>query len=951
MSSNIFFLVKFARIFTLDCFIYKMLLYKCLHSILSHAFFVLVLYLSATVAIFAQQTTPKPVATLNKNISDTTRTVNKNDTTSIPVAKADPNQIDSEISYTATDSIEIFGDGTGFLHGNADIHYKKINLKANLVRVKMDSSLIYAQGTLDTLGVVTGNPIFTEGDGEPYSAKQLTYNLRTKKGYIRQAVTQQGEAYILSDRTKKNEEDALCMVDGKYTTCSDHDHPHFYLSLSKAKVKPGNYIATSYANIVLLDIPLPLYIPFGYFPFNSKYSSGIEMPNFETDHERGYGLTNGGYYFALSDYADLDVTGDIYFKGTWGIGIRSNYLKRYKYNGSLNFTYREDVTSERDLPDYSKYKNMSISWTHSQNPKVNPFRTFSAGVNFSTSGYNRSNINSYYSPVNAENTKGSSISFSQRFPNNPFSISGSMLINQRTRDSTISLTLPNVSISMSRIYPLKRKNAIGKERWYEKISLSYSGTMSNSINTKEYLLLKSSLAEDWRNGMQHSIPISASFNILKYITVSASANYQERWSLKTVQKSWEWNEAKRTGKEVQETVYGFARNGSFNTGLSANTTLYGFYTPLKSIFGDNIQKIRHVLTPSIGLGYNPDFGDPFWGVWDSYTKRTVDPKDNTKIIEEQVYYSRFSNTVYGGPGRGKSGSVNFSLGNNLEMKVANPNDTTKADATRIISLIDNLSISGSYNMAADSMQWSNFSTSLRLKFGKSYNISLSMAFDPYMYGLSSSGNPVRINKLRWNYGKFPRFLGTGTSFSYTLSDQTFKKKSDKKKKINSTDNQNEEDESFKDENVNDKLVEGGDKQKLSSGEKDEDGYERVNIPWSLSINYTVRYSDDNSKFNYEKMEYGRKFTQNLNLSGNLQLTPGWQISGSTSYDFEAKQFSYTVFNITRNLHCWTLTGSMVPFGPYKTYSFRIGVNASMLRDLKYEKQGSRGGYTNNVTWY
>ncbi|MFV0471874.1 MAG: putative LPS assembly protein LptD [Paludibacteraceae bacterium] len=888
---------------------------------------------------------------MNKNISDTTRTVNKNDTTSIPVAKADPNQIDSEISYTATDSIEIFGDGTGFLHGNADIHYKKINLKANLVRVKMDSSLIYAQGTLDTLGVVTGNPIFTEGDGEPYSAKQLTYNLRTKKGYIRQAVTQQGEAYILSDRTKKNEEDALCMVDGKYTTCSDHDHPHFYLSLSKAKVKPGSYIATSYANIVLLDIPLPLYIPFGYFPFNSKYSSGIEMPNFETDHERGYGLTNGGYYFALSDYADLDVTGDIYFKGTWGIGIRSNYLKRYKYNGSLNFTYREDVTSERDLPDYSKYKNMSISWTHSQNPKVNPFRTFSAGVNFSTSGYNRSNINSYYSPVNAENTKGSSISFSQRFPNNPFSISGSMLINQRTRDSTISLTLPNVSISMSRIYPLKRKNAIGKERWYEKISLSYSGTMSNSINTKEYLLLKSSLAEDWRNGMQHSIPISASFNILKYITVSASANYQERWSLKTVQKSWEWNEAKRTGKEVQETVYGFARNGSFNTGLSANTTLYGFYTPLKSIFGDNIQKIRHVLTPSIGLGYNPDFGDPFWGVWDSYTKRTVDPKDNTKIIEEQVYYSRFSNTVYGGPGRGKSGSVNFSLGNNLEMKVANPNDTTKADATRIISLIDNLSISGSYNMAADSMQWSNFSTSLRLKFGKSYNISLSMAFDPYMYGLSSSGNPVRINKLRWNYGKFPRFLGTGTSFSYTLSDQTFKKKSDKKKKINSTDNQNEEDESFKDENVNDKLVEGGDKQKLSSGEKDEDGYERVNIPWSLSINYTVRYSDDNSKFNYEKMEYGRKFTQNLNLSGNLQLTPGWQISGSTSYDFEAKQFSYTVFNITRNLHCWTLTGSMVPFGPYKTYSFRIGVNASMLRDLKYEKQGSRGGYTNNVTWY
>ena len=395
---------------------------------------------------------------LNKSLIDTTKIL-------LPV-KQKSNQIDAEIVYNAQDSIVFLGNGTGFLHGKSDITYKNINLKADFVRIKMDSSLIFAHGTLDSIGQKVGEPVFKEGESE-YASRELTYNLKTKKGYIRQAVTQQGEGYVISDRTKKTSGDILCLAGGKYTTCDNHDHPDFYLSLSKAKLKPGGYIVTGPAHLVIADVPLPIAIPFGFFPFTDKYSSGVLMPTYVDELTRGFGLINGGYYFALSDYGDLELKGDIYTKGTWALSGNTTYMKRYKYRGSLSVSYREDVTGEKDMADYSKANNMSIRWSHSQDQKANPYFNFSSSVNFSTSGYNRSNINSYYNPnLNSENTKGSSVSFSQRFPESPFSISGSMLINQRTKDSTISLTLPNISISMGRIYPLKRKNAIGKERWY-----------------------------------------------------------------------------------------------------------------------------------------------------------------------------------------------------------------------------------------------------------------------------------------------------------------------------------------------------------------------------------------------------------------------------------------------------------------------------------------------------
>ncbi|MEI7502190.1 MAG: putative LPS assembly protein LptD [Paludibacter sp.] len=865
---------------------------------------------------------------LNKSLIDTTKIL-------LPV-KQKSNQIDAEIVYNAQDSIVFLGNGTGFLHGKSDITYKNINLKADFVRIKMDSSLIFAHGTLDSIGQKVGEPVFKEGESE-YASRELTYNLKTKKGYIRQAVTQQGEGYVISDRTKKTSGDILCLAGGKYTTCDNHDHPDFYLSLSKAKLKPGGYIVTGPAHLVIADVPLPIAIPFGFFPFTDKYSSGVLMPTYVDELTRGFGLINGGYYFALSDYGDLELKGDIYTKGTWALSGNTTYMKRYKYRGSLSVSYREDVTGEKDMADYSKANNMSIRWSHSQDQKANPYFNFSSSVNFSTSGYNRSNINSYYNPnLNSENTKGSSVSFSQRFPESPFSISGSMLINQRTKDSTISLTLPNISISMGRIYPLKRKNAIGKERWYEKISMSYSGTMANSIDTKEKLLLSSSLTRDWRNGMRHSIPVSTTFNILKYINVSPSINYTERWYLQSIDKNWD----NANQKVVTDTTNGFHRVYDFNMGVSASTKLYGFYMPIRSIFGDKIDRIRHVLTPSIGFSYMPDFGSSMWGYYDSYIKTALDNSNPTT-----VQYSHYEGSLYGTPGVGKSGNINFSLSNNVEMKVRNDNDTTGINPFTKVSLIDNLSVSGGYNLAADSMQWSQFSANLRLKLGKSYSLSLSGAFDPYLYALNSSGNPVHVNKLRWENGQFPRFLGTSTSYSYTLSNETFKKKAKSSSKDNSETNPDGTDLKGKEKDANKEKDSEKDKKKTEIGD---DGYQKVTVPWSISASYSIRYGNTNV-FDKTKMEYEMDFTHNLSFSGNLSLTTNWKFSSSTSYDFKAKQFTYTNINITRNLHCWTMTGSVVPFGVYKSYNVRIAVNASMLQDLKYEKQSSYG--TNNLTWY
>ena len=850
--------------------------------------------------------------------------------------------IDAPIHYKANDSIVFYGSGKGFLYGEGNVRYEQarpIELKADLIQMNMDSNTVYATGRLDSLGKPVGLPVFKDNTDE-YSSKELAYNFETRKGFIKGGITQQGEGYIVADKTKKMNEDEMCMQGGKYTTCDHHDHPHFYLQLTKAKVKPGSYIAAGPAYLVMEDVPLPLVIPFGFFPFTSSYSSGIIMPSYGDEMERGLFLKNGGYYFAINDYLDLEVTGEIYTKGTWGLQLGSTYTKRYKFNGNFRASYREDVYGEKDLPGYSKYNNFKVAWTHRQDPKASQYSSLSASVDFTTSGYNQSNVNNYYNPAEqSKNITSSSVNYTQRFPESPWSLSVNALVSQRSQDSTISLSLPNITVAMSRIYPFKRKEAVGKERFYEKIALSYNMTFANSITAKENKLMTSSFTKDWKNAIDHKIPITASFNLFKYLTISPSINLHDRMYFNKVNRSWN----KQQQEEQLDTMSGFFNVYDFNVGVSMQTKLYGFYTPNRKLFGDKIDRIRHVMTPSVSFNYHPDFGDDVWDFYSSYEKIIVDKNDINKITHQTVTYSPYSNGMYGVPGQGMVGAISWSLGNNVEMKVKDQKKSDEVGSTQYkkVSLIDNFTVSGGYNFAADSMKLQNFNAQLRIKLTKSFSLNLNGAFDPYKFGLNEYGKPVRVNQLR----DFPRFQGTGTSFQYTFNNDTFKKK-DKTKPTND-ENQDEENSGVdfnldQPSNIDKEKAEANSEKTTNS-----DGYVKPAVTWSFTFNYSVRWGISN-QFDYDMMDYKREWNHNLSFSGNLNPTPKWKLNYTGSFDLTALEITQMTLSIVRDLHCWRMSASVSPFGRYKSYMVTVGVNASMLQDLKYEK---RSDNSRNVLWF
>lgn len=855
--------------------------------------------------------------------------------------------LDAPVIYQAADSIVMTAGNWAFLYGEGDVKYQNIQLQSEVIEMNMDSSLVYAKFGLDSVGQEFGYPLFKEGD-QQYESKTMRYNFGTKKGYITDVLTQQGEGYVTAGRTKKMEGDVLNMVGGKYTTCDEHEHPHFYIQMTKAKVRPKKNIVTGPVYLVFEDVPLyPIGLPFCFFPFSDTYSSGIIMPTFGDESTRGFFLRDGGYYFALSDYMDLAVLGEIYTKGSWGLSSKSSYRKRYKYSGSFNASYLVTKTGDKGMPDFRKSKDLKLSWTHTQDPKANPYLSFSASVNFSTSSYDRNNQNSLYPNANGfadvnQNTKSSSINITKRFPNNPFTISGTMSINQTTRDSSIAVTLPSMTVTMSRIFPFKRKHPVGKERWYEKISMSYSGTFSNSITTKENLLFKSNLIKDWRNAMQHSIPVSATFQLFKYLNISPSVNYKERWYTNKIEKEYD---TQRQALVARDTTYGFYRVYDFNASISASTTLYGFFKPLPFL-GKKVEMIRHRMEPSITLSAQPDFASSRFGFYERYVYQDASGKD------QEIIYSPFEHHMYGVPGMGKQGNISFALKNNLEMKVRSDKDST---GFKKISLIDNLALGINYNMAADSFQWSDLSASLRLKLSKSYTLNLSGSFDTYTY--NEQGR--RINVPRWKAGKgIGRLRGTSASFSYTFNNETFKKwfgggddTSSEKGNKNSDPNsmENLDPELANGSNGGGEDGENGGRllgRKKETGEYDADGYLVTTIPWSFSFNYglSLSYGD----FNKKKREFDYRLTHSLNFNGNIQPTKNWRFNFNATYDFDAKRISYMTCNVTRDLHCWQMTASFVPVGPYKSYTFSVAVSSALLRDLKYDK---RSNFRDGQKWY
>ncbi|MDP4278568.1 MAG: putative LPS assembly protein LptD, partial [Bacteroidota bacterium] len=619
--------------------------------------------------------------------------------------------------------------------------------------------------------------------------------------------------------------------------------------------------------------------------------------------------------------------------GSWGLTGRTNYRVKYKYSGSFNASYLETVTSEKNLPDYAKAKNFNLTWSHSQDAKANPYRTFSASVNFATSGYARSDLKSYYNPeAFSSNTKSSSINMSQRFGDSPFSANMSMNITQRSKDSTLSVSLPSLTISMSSINPFKRKNAVGNPRWYEDIRLGYTGSFANSISeVKEDQFLHKSLIKDWKNGAQHNLSLSSKFNLLNYVTVTPSVNYTERWYSSSIRKNFD----QATNKEVTDTIWGFNRVWDYSASLTADTKLYGMYTPVRKIFGNKIGQIRHVITPSISYNYKPDFGAQRYGYYDDYSYT------DTKGVLQTVTYSRYANSLYGSPSAGKSGSIGFNVINNLEMKLNQPTDTGVVE--KKVSLIDLFQFGSSYNLAADSLNWSDISVALRLKFGKKYTLNLSTSLDPYMYQLNSSGNPVKVNETTFAKLGIPgRLTSTGTSFSYSISNETFKKK---EKKTNGDTGSGSSSEGG--EAASDGSAPTGTGQAPPAEQKPLDPeemlYQPFKMPWSINFSYSLRYG--RYTFNKEKLDYNYKLTQNLSLSGNISLYDKWKFTASTSYNFEYKQFATMNCTVSRDLHCWEMSASFIPIGPYKSYNFSIRVKSSLLQDLKYEQhQNPRDNY-------
>ena len=900
--------------------------------------------------------TPKDSKAVDKNIPDTTKMDslqlaiyhhNKAIDDSIradSMMRACSNGIDAPVRYSAEDSLVYDAEsGTAYLYGGSKVDYENMKLTSDKVHMNLDKSTVRATGTADSTeeGGIKGKPVFTMGKDE-YKSDTMAFNFKSKKGLIKGVYTEQQDGFLSGEVGKRDSSGSIYLQHGRYTTC-DKPHPDFYIALSRAKVRPGKDVVFGPAYLVVADVPLPLAIPYGFFPFSKKYSSGFIMPSYGDESDRGFYLRDGGYYFAISDKWDLKLLGEIYTKGSWGVSAASNYRKRYRYSGSFLFSYQDSKTGDKGLPDFAEQESFKIQWNHRQDPKANPYSSLSASVNFATSSYERNNLNSMYNPQTlTQSTRTSSVSWSTGFSSIGLSLSATTNLAQNMRDSSIQITLPDLNISLSRFYPFKRKHLVGKERWYEKISMSYTGQLANSISTKEDKLLHSNLIKDWKNAFQHTIPVQANFTLFNYINVTPSFNFTDRMYSKKVARGWDNTLQKEV---VRDTTYGFHNVYNWSMNVGASTKLYGFWTPNRKLFGDKIQAIRHVITPQVSFSYSPNFGARRYGYYDSY--QYTDASGNVKLVE----YSPYQDELYSVPGKYKTEMISWDVSNNIEMKIKSDKDTT---GYKKISIIDELGASMSYNAAADYHRWSDLSMRLRLKWWKNYTFSMNAQFATYAYELDANGTPYVGNHTEWGYGRLPRFQGMSQNFSFTLNPEKFKKwfgrKDDKDDDKVSVDSDGPD--TNIESNMDDDLEKGkyaAKKKRGNIAETDDDGYMSFNMPWSLTIGYGITMRENTAgKFNTKTMRYPYKFTQTLNFSGNIRISDGWNINFSSGYDFENHAMSMTTASLSRDLHCFNMSASVV-LAPYTSYNFTFRCNAATLTDaLKYDK---RSGITNAVQWY
>ncbi len=816
--------------------------------------------------------------------------------------------LDNKVNYKAKDTIRFdIKAKKVFLDGNAEIEYGEISLKAAHVEIDFGKNQAYARGVPDSLGKMVGEPVFAEGS-QSFDSEILTYNFDTKKGIIKSVTTKDGDGYLYGNRIKRMPDERINIQDGWYTTC-ELKHPHFEFRYTKAQVIPNKKIISGPAYMVIEGVPVPLFLPFGIFPNKSGQRSGIRIPTFgEGSADRGFYLQGGGYYWGINDYMDLTVTGDIYTSGSWALRPTFRYNRKYRFNGNFDFSYAKNIIGDRDAPDKQVKKDFSIRWTHSQDPKARPNSRFSASVNIVSSQYNEYNLATDQAYL--ANTFQSSVAYQTNW-NNKYFLTLNASHSQNTLDRSVTMTLPSLTFSTKQFFPLRREKPVGKLKWYENINIKYSTTAENRITTKDTLLFTPGWEEGFRYGAKHNIPVSMSLKVLKYFTLSPSANYNERWYPYSIRKNWV-NDSLFTATDTivgyvkTDSVSGFVAARDYSLSASLSTRIYGMYQFKKG----PVVAIRHVVTPSVSFSYNPDFGSEFWGYYQPYQADTLGTMKK---------YSIFEGSLYGGPPDGKSGRVSFSLANNLEMKVRSKKDTITG--YKKVVLVDNFSLNTSYDLARDSLNWSSLSMSGRTVLFKKLNITYSSSWNPY--ATDSLGRAY--NKFEWEINKkLFRMENTTWSFSlnYGIKSSDFQKGKDKEKQKPKPD---------------DPILKPYTEQEISDVLDNPDQYIDWNNGWSLNIAYSLRFSNNPRYLNYSVTDKRTK-VQTINITSDVSITPKWKVGFSANYDIDAGKFAYSSVDISRDLHCWEMRFHWVPMGPRKSWNFGINVKASILKDLKYDRK-------------
>ena len=791
-------------------------------------------------------------------------------------SKITHNALDSILQNAKTKKIELFNQ--------AHVTYEDIDLKAGYILIDNKNNTLFAKGIKDSLGY-TQRPVFKQ-DSQESEQDSILYNFKTKRAIIYSIKSNQSGMITYAKKTKRVNDSTIFLQNLKFTT-SDKVNPDYYIKTRKAKLVPGKKIIVGLSNLVIADVPTPIAIPFAYFPMTDKRASGFIIPTWGEASNQGYFLQNGGYYLALNDYLDISLMGDVYTNGSWGLRSESNYIVRYKYNGSFSLRYENLIRSVKGFDDYSKSSNFNIQWSHTQDSKSNPNARFSASVNLGSSKYFRQSLNEVNSSDFLTNTLSSSISYYKKIIGTPFNLNAVASHSQNTNTKAISMTLPSLQVNMDRIYPFAGKEGI-KKNALQKVGLNYSMKGDYRINTTDSQFFKPEMFKTAKAGVQHTASANTNMKVLKYFTLSPNATYKEVWNWDYINRYYDAT----TRTAIKDTIRGFKSFREYNAGISLATNIYGVFN-----FNGRLKSIRHTIRPSITYGYRPDFANKY----NQQVQQSIDPTDI-------LTYSPFENGIYGSPGSGLSNSIGISISNVLEAKIASKDSLDTED--KKITLLNNLNFSTSYNIAADSLKWSPVSINAGTRFFKDkLSINFGATLDPYQI----DGNGNRINKIN---NKIFRLTNANLSANVNFSSKDFEKQ--EKKTTNNT-NQNQFGGSSK--NTKDK----------SNNDVKETKLYNATIPWNINIAYTISYSN----YGIINSEIG---SNSLMFNGDLELSPKWNVRYSSGYDFKNKGFSYTRLGFTRDLDSWSFNFDWSPFGTNKSYYFRIGVNSSMLSDLKWDKR-------------